>query len=185
MQFVPILLPLAAFMLGYWRGGFYLATAALMVAMVLVVLIDYLWTRRVSKTHMLSTVLVLFLGSATLLLHNKLFVQLKPTVLMWLLALAFLGSQWIGRAPLAQRMLEPALEPGTNVPRASWLRINLAWVGAYLLLGALNLYVVRAASEHFWIYFKFIGLPIALAALTIGQALWLHRGHAADVEPHP
>src|SRR5258706_9128644 len=97
---------------------------------------------------------------------------------MWFLALAFLASQWVGRAPLVQRMLEPALAPGTELPRARWLRFNLVWVAAYLLLGALNLYVAREASEPAWIYFKVFGLTIALAALAMGQALWLHRRSA-------
>ena len=40
--------------------------------------------------------LVLVFGGATLLLHNRLFIQWKPTVLFWLLSLAFIGSFWIG-----------------------------------------------------------------------------------------
>ena len=67
--------------------------------------------------HALSTVLVLVFGGATLLFHDPRFLKVKPTLLLWLLALAFLGSQWIGRKPLAQRMLEPALPPGTSLPR--------------------------------------------------------------------
>jgi intracellular septation protein len=171
-------LPLAAFMVAYRLGGIYVATLVLMVAMVLLALADYLHMRRVSAMHALSTVLVLVFGGATLLLHDPRFLKIKPTLLLWLLALAFLASQWIGRATLAQRMLEPALPPGTELPRARWLRINLVWVAAYLLLGALNLYVAHAASEQAWVYFKGFGLTIALAGLAMGQALWLHRGSA-------
>ena len=126
----------------------------------------------------LSTVLVLVFGGATLVLHDPRFLKIKPTLLLWLMALAFLASQWIGRTPLVQRMLEPALPPGTELPRARWLRINLVWVAAYLLLGALNLYVARTASDTVWVYFKVFGLTIALAALAMGQALWLHRRSA-------
>jgi intracellular septation protein len=171
-------LPLAAFMLAYRLGGIYVATAVLMIAMVLLALADYLHMRRVSAMHALSTVLVLVFGGATLLLHDPRFLKIKPTLLLWLLALAFLASQWIGRAPLVQRMLEPALPPGTSPSRARWLRINLVWVAAYLLLGALNLYVAHAASEQAWVYFKGFGLTIALAGLAMGQALWLHRESA-------
>ena len=79
-------------------------------------------------------------------------------------------------------MLEPALAPGTSVPRERWLRINLVWVAAYALLGALNLYVARVASEQAWVYFKGFGLTIALALLAMGQALWLHRDRAANAD---
>ena len=182
MHAVLNFLPLAAFMLGYKLGGIYVATVALMVSMVLLALVDYLRTRRVSGMHALSTVLVLVFGGATLAFHDPRFIKVKPTLLLWLLALAFLGSQWIGRAPLAQRMLEPALPEGMGLSRERWMRVNLVWVAAYLLLGVLNLYVARAASEQVWVYFKGFGLTIALAALAMGQAVWLHRAHVASAD---
>lgn len=185
MQAVLNFLPLAAFMLCYKLGGIYAATVALMVSMVLLALADYVRARRVSGMHALSTVLVLVFGGATLLFHDPRFLKVKPTLLLWLLALAFLASQWIGRAPLVQRMLEPALPPGMSLSRRRWLRVNLLWVGAYILLGVLNLYVARSASEQAWVYFKGFGLTIALALLAMGQALWLHRNFAAREETGP
>lgn len=182
MQALLNFLPLAAFMLCYKLGGIYMATAALMVSMLALTLVDYLRLGRVSGMHALSTVLVLVFGGATLLFHDPRFLKVKPTLLLWLLALAFLGSQWIGEKPLVQRMLEPALPEGAVLPRERWLRINLVWVAAYALLGALNLYVVRVASEQAWVYFKGFGLTIALALLAMGQALWIHRGRAGSAD---
>ena len=176
MQTALNLLPLAAFLLAYKFRGIYVATVVLMGAMVLLALIDYLRFRRVSPMHALSTVLVLVFGGATLAFHDPRFLKLKPTLLLWLMALAFLGSQWVGKNPLVQRLLEPVLTPGTELSRQRWLRINLVWVGAYLLLGATNLYVAHYTTEQTWVYFKVFGLTIALAALLMGQALWLHRG---------
>ncbi len=121
---------------------------------------------------------MLVFGGATLVFHDPRFLKIKPTLLLWLMALAFLGSQWIGRTPLVQRLLEPALTPGATVPREQWLRANWVWVGAYVLLGALNLYVAQHASEQVWVYFKGFGLTIALMALAMGQAIWLHRRQA-------
>jgi intracellular septation protein len=128
--------------------------------------------------HALSTVLVLVFGTATLVLHDPIFLKWKPSILLWLMGLAFLGSQWIGREPLVQRLLEPALPEGLQVARERWLRINLVWVIAYLVLGAANLVVARAASEQTWVYFKGFGLTIALAGLAMGQALWLQSRSA-------
>jgi intracellular septation protein len=175
MDAVINFLPLAAFMLTYRFAGIYAATAVLMVSMVALAAVDYLRFRRVSPMHALSTVLVLIFGGATLALHDPRFLKLKPTLLLWLMGLAFLCSQWIGARPLAQRLLEPAVAPDARLPRRQWLRLNLVWVAAYLALGALNLYVAQAASERAWVYFKGFGLTIALAALGIGQAIWLHR----------
>jgi intracellular septation protein len=178
MQAALNFLPLAAFLLAYKFGGIYVATAVLMTAMVLLALVDYLRLRRVSPMHAVSTVLVLVFGTATLVFHDPRFLKVKPTLLLWIMALAFLSSQWIGAMPLSQRLLAPALAPGANVSRPQWLRINLTWVGAYLFLGALNLYVAHAESEQTWVYFKVFGLTIAVVALFVGQALWLQRRQA-------
>jgi len=175
MQATLNFLPLAAFMIAYKYGGIYVATAVLMASMLLLALVDYLRVRRVSPMHAVSTVLVLIFGTATLVLHDPRFLKVKPTLLLWIMAMAFLGSQWIGATPLTQRLLEPALPPDANISRAQWLRVNLVWVIAYVLLGALNLYIAHAASEQTWVYFKGFGLTIALALLAVGQAIWLQK----------
>lgn len=175
MQAALNFLPLAAFLLAYKLGGIYLATAVLMASMVVVALVDYVRRRRVTPMHAVSTVLVLIFGTATLAFHDPRFLKVKPTLLLWILALAFLASQWIGAMPLSQRLLEPALAPGVRVSHAQWRRINLLWVGVYLLLGGLNLYIAHAESEKTWVYFKVFGLTIAVAVLFVAQALWLQR----------
>ena len=180
MQAALNLMPLAAFGLAYHFGGIYLATAVLMGAMVLLVALDYLLFKRVSRLHGYSALLVLVLGTLTLVLHNPLFLQWKPTILMWSLALVFLGSQWIGAVPLAQRLFEPALPPDTPLGRPLWIRVNLLWALGYALLGVANLWVVRVASEATWVHFKLYGLTIILLLASVAQGLWLQtRGKRA------
>ena len=100
MQAVSEFAPLLAFIVAYYLRGLYTATAVLMAAMLLLLLVDWLRLRRVPPMHALSALLVLIFGAATLLLHNKQFIQWKPTVFFWLASLAFLGSFWIGKHTL-------------------------------------------------------------------------------------
>jgi intracellular septation protein len=178
MQTFTNLMPLAAFLLAYYLRDIYTATATLMVTMVLVLVIDYVRLRKVTPMHLLSTVLVLVFGTATLLLRDPRFLKWKPSIFMWMLALAFLLSQWIGKAPLAQRMLQAALPDAAQIERGTWLRVNLAWVACYAALGAANLWVAYTFSERFWVNFKVFGLTAALMAFAMLQALWLN-GKAA------
>ena len=92
MQALIDLAPLAAFFITYYLGGIYLATAVLMIAMVALLLLDLLRLKRVPPMHLLSAVLVLALGSATLILRDPRFLKWKPTVFLWLVALACLVS---------------------------------------------------------------------------------------------
>jgi intracellular septation protein len=173
MQAFLAFAPLLAFFVAYSLRGLYAATAVLIVAMLLLLAFDWLRTRRIPPMHALSTVLVLVFGGATLLLHNRLFIQWKPTVLFWLLSIAFAASFWIGERPLAQRFLEPALE-GRQVSSSQWRSVNAWSVLFYALLGALNLAVAYGASERSWVYFKLFGLAILTFAFITWQVLWLH-----------
>ena len=110
MQAVLDLLPVAAFVVTYYAAGFYAATAVLMIAMLALLVVDYLRLRRIPPLHLLSAALVLTLGGTTLLLHDVRFLKWKPTVFLWLVAIAAIGSTWYGRAPLAQRLLQPMVD---------------------------------------------------------------------------
>jgi len=179
MQAVFDLAPLAAFLVAYHLRGIYVATAVLMAAMVLLVLVDLARTRRVPPLHLLSALLVLLLGTATLILRDARFLKWKPTIFLWLISVAAVVSAWIGRTPLAQRLLAPMVTTAGAVPRRTWLTLNWLWVVFYALLGALNLWVAQVASESAWVNFKVFGLTAAFLVFAFAQAAWLAGRTAA------
>jgi intracellular septation protein len=172
MQALTELAPLLAFAVAYYLRGLYVATAVLMVAMLVLLAYDWLRTRRIPTMHALSTVLVVIFGAATLILHNKQFIQWKPTVFFWLTSLAFLGSFWIGERTLTERLLGAAFGDKLRVTPARWRMLNAWWVGFYALLGALNVLVVLYASERVWVGLKFLDIVLVLAFVLV-QVMWL------------
>jgi intracellular septation protein len=185
MQALAEFAPLVAFFVTYSLRGLYAATAVLMVAMLALLAFDWLRQRRIPPLHALSAALVLVLGGATLLLHNRLFIQWKPTVLFWLVSAAFIASFWIGERTLTQRFLEPALAGRVPVSPQQWRRVNGASAAFYALLGVLNLAVAYGASERTWVYFKLFGLALLTFAFVALQVLWLSRAAAALAERAP
>jgi intracellular septation protein len=175
MQSLLELTPLVAFFVAYSFGGIYVATAVLMGAMALLLLVDYVRTRKIPTMHGVSALLVFLFGAATLILHNQRFIQWKPTVFFWLLSVALLGSMWIGKQPLVQRLLGKALEGQVNVPDGTWRRLNLLWVVFYALLGVANILVAFNTSEATWVKFKVIGLTVVTLVFTGAQVAWLLR----------
>ncbi len=173
MQTLFELAPLAAFLLAYWLRGIYVATAVLMAAMLVLLLVDWLRLRRLPPLHLTSAGLVLLLGGATLILHDTRFLKWKPTIFLWLVSLAAVASVWMGPRPLAQRLLQPLVARSEQLPRRAWLTLNWLWAGFYLLLGALNLIVADFASERVWVYFKVFGLTAAFLVFAMGQGAWL------------
>ncbi len=165
--------PLIVFFLVFKLFGIYWATGSLML-MCTVVLLAHRWRAGSFKTmHIITVVVALALGTATLLLHDKRFIQWKPTVLLGLTAVAFLGSAAIGKQPLARRMLEGVFNEPLAISRATWLVINFMWAAWFALLAAANIYVARNFAESVWVNFKVFGITVAMLLFMIPQVLWL------------
>jgi intracellular septation protein A len=123
--------------------------------------------------HLISAGVVVLLGSATLLFHDKRFIQWKPTVLLGLTSIAFLGSMLIGKRPLVRRMLEPVFDEGVNIKGRTWLMINATWAVWFAVLAVANIYIARNFAESVWVNFKVFGISIATMVFLIPQVLWM------------
>ena len=178
--------PLLAFFLVFKLTDIYWATGTLMIACVALMLVHRLRTGNFKNMHVFTAVLVLVLGTATLLLHDKRFIQWKPTVLLGATAIAFLGSSVFGRQPLARRMLESVFtEPVAVAPR-EWSLINALWAAWFAVLAALNIFVARNFAESIWVNFKVFGITFAMMIFMIPQVLWLNgrtRPKESSTEP--
>lgn len=169
MQLLFDFFPVIAFFIAYKMAGIYVATGVIIVAVVLQAAVQWFRHQKISTMSLVSAALVLVFGGLTLLVHDKTFIQWKPTVVNWLFALAFLGSQFIGEQPLIQRML------GSQValPSASWRRLNLGWVVFFTLMGAANLYVAYNFTESTWVNFKLFGVLGLTLLFVIAQGAWI------------
>jgi intracellular septation protein len=166
--------PLIVFFVVFELFGIYWATAALMVVCTVVMIAHRMRTGRFKTMHVITVGVLLVLGSATLLLHDKRFIQWKPTVLLALTAVAFLGSSVIGRQPLARRMLEGVFNEPLEIAPRTWLLINLAWVAWFVALAAANIYVAQNFPEGVWVKFKVFGITAAMLVFMIPQVIWLN-----------
>jgi intracellular septation protein len=169
MQLFIDFLPVIVFFAVYQFYGIYAATAAIIIAMAAQIAYQWIAHRKVSKMLLVSGALVAVLGGITLVLRNPVFVQWKPTIVNWLFAAAFLGSHFIGRQTLIERVIGHAIQ----LDATTWRQLNLIWVANFVVLGAANLYVVYNFDEATWVNFKLFGM-FGLTLLTaVGQALWI------------
>ena len=174
-EFIPIALFFIVYQLdgdtvalGGWSytfDGIFTATAVLMAATLLQVALTWAITRQLEKRALWMLLAVLVFGGATLLLRNQMFIQWKPTIFNWVLALGFGASQFIGDKNLMERTLGSQL----HLPKAIWNRLNLLWVSNFAIVGALNLVVAYGFSEATWVSYKLysaIGFTLVLTILT-------------------
>ena len=179
-DFFPILLFFAAYKFGPmlplddpWlkENPIYLATLTAIVASVMQVAATWVKNRKVENMHLVSLVLIVVFGGATLYLKDPLFIKWKPTVLNWMFGLVFLGSQFIGDKPIIQRMLDAQLE----LPPPIWRRLNLLWTAFFFVIGAINIYVAYSFEEQTWVNFKLFGMLGLTLAFVVLQSIYLSR----------
>jgi len=127
--------------------------------------------RRVDTMLWVSLVLIAVMGGLTLWLQDPTFIMWKPTLLYWTFAATLAGSAWLLRRNLMQKLMGEQLQ----LPPAVWARLNLAWVGFFAVMGALNLYVARHFDEATWVSFKLYGGIGLMLLFVAAQGIWLSR----------
>jgi intracellular septation protein len=174
-EFIPIALFFIVYQLNgqsislagwtYQFDGIFSATSVLMAATVLQVLISVAVTRRLEKRLVWLSLAVLIFGGATLVFRNQMFIQWKPTIFNWALAIAFGASQFIGDKNLMERTLGSQL----HLPKPVWSKLNFIWIANFFVVGGLNLVVAYGFSEAAWVSYKLyssIGFTLVLTILT-------------------
>lgn len=169
MQLLFDFFPVIAFFVAYKLADIYVATAVIIVAVIVQTAAQWVRHRKVSSMSLLSGALVLVFGGLTLLIHDKAFIQWKVTIVNWLFAAGFLASMMFGERTLIERMLGESVQ----LDRPLWRRLNVAWAMFFLVLGALNLYVAFQFSENVWVNFKLFGVLGLTLVFALAQGLWL------------
>ena len=167
LDFFPIVLFFAAYKL----ADIYVATLAAIVGSVLLVAFTWLTRRKVETMHLISMVLIVVFGGLTWYLRDPTFIKLKPTVLNWLFATVFLGSHFIGKKTIIQRMLSSQI----TLPAPVWSRLNLAWTSYFIVIGAANIYVAYNYEEAVWVNIKLFGMMGLTFVFVLLQSFYLSR----------
>ena len=163
--------PIICFFIAYKLWGIYVATAVTIAASAIQVSAYWLIRRRFEKVHLITFVLITLLGGSTLLFHKVIFIKWKPSIIYWLFSILLIASQYFGKAPLIQRMIDGKIK----LPDKVWARVNLSWGIFFLFLGFLNLYVVYHYSTSSWVNFKLFGTLGLTIVFIIFQVIYMGR----------
>jgi len=174
LDFLPVIVFFAVYK---YTNDILIATAVLIPATVLQMAYTWRVQRKIETMQLVTLALVVLLGGATLMFQDKAFIQWKPTVVNWLFAAAFLGTQFIGKKTVVERLMGSSIEMDQKI----WRKLNLIWVLFFVVLGIINLYVAYNFSEETWVNFKLFGMLGLTLVFILAQGLYISR-HVKEPE---
>jgi intracellular septation protein len=166
-DFLPIILFFVVFKL----SNIYLATFVAIIASVMQVISSWWRKRKIDTMQTLTMCGFLIFGGTTLCLHDAFFIKLKPTVIYWLFALIFFGSQLFTKKTFLERMAGGKL----SLPVKTWQTLNFSWGIFFIALGILNLYVSQHFSTNTWVNFKLFGILGIIFLFGLAQSLFMAK----------
>ena len=148
--------PLLVFFIANAHWNVFVGTAAFMAAVVVALVVSYSLTHSVPMMALLSTVVVIVFGGLTLILHDAMFIKLKPTIIYTLFGTILLAGLAVGR-PLLTVVFHEVFE----LTPEGWRKLTIRWALVFLAMAVLNEIVWRTQSTDFWVTFKAFGvLPL-------------------------
>ncbi len=174
-DFFPLVLFFGAFKL----YDIYVATLVAMAASLAQVVFIRIRHQRFETTHLVTLFVILLFGGMTLIFQDDMFIKWKPTIVNWIFAVVVLGSQFIGKRTVLERLLGGQMQ----MPARIWKKVNISWGLFFFVSGLLNLYVAfyfrthldEAARTDFWVNFKVFGLLGLTLAFSIIQMMIVAR----------
>ena len=152
--FEPLLAPIIPEAVAHGeRAGIFVATAVFMVAIVIAFVVSYVLTRHLPVMPLVTAIIVLVFGSLTLVLHDELFIKLKPTIIYLLFGAVLLGGLAFGK-PLLGMVFDSVF----HLTDEGWRKLTLRWALFFFALALLNEIVWRTQTTDVWVSFKVFGV---------------------------
>lgn len=147
-----------------------LATAVALVAGVIQAAFIWIKYKKLQTMQWVSLLLIVIFGGATIVFKDAHFIMWKPSILFWLLAVALLASQLLGK-----NALQATMGKEITLPDAVWRKLTFAWILFLAMMGVLNLWVAYRFTEAQWVNYKLFGSTGLLIAFMLVQIAYLSR----------
>lgn len=169
--------PLVAFFVAYWLGDLFTATAAIMIATAISIILSYAIERRIPVMPVVTAAIVMVFGGLTLWLNDERFIKMKPTLVQALFAVILFGGLLM-RKPL----LKPLMQSAWQLTDRGWTILTLRFAIFFAVMAVLNEIVWRTMSTDVWVNFKIFGILLLTFAFTAFQVPLITRHQIAPPE---
>lgn len=155
----------------------YTATLTGIIAMLAQVAFLLLLRKKITSMQWITLGAWVIFGGMTLIFHNPVFIQWKPSIFYWILSIILLVNRFTNATPLLKRMLGEKVAMPTTI----WNLMSLQWAAFLFFMGALNIYVAYTYSMDTWVKFKLFGCLGITLVFAVVQSIFLNK-HITEVK---
>ncbi len=152
------------------KAGMLTATAVLIPVTFVALIISFALTRRLPVMPVVTAGMVLAFGALTLWLQDKVFIEIKVTVIYCLFGIALLGSMAFGKL-----LLPIVLDTAIHLDAAGWRQLTVRWGLFFFALAGLNEVLRHVLTWDQWVAFKTFGIIPIILVFALAQAPLIMR----------
>lgn len=156
--------PIVVFFAAYMVSDLLVATAALMAATAVALVVSLAVNKRVPLMPLITAGVVGVFGGLTLALNDDTFIKMKPTIVQTLIGAILLGGLLFGKA-----FLKPVMGTAWQMDDAGWRKLTRNFALFFLAMAVANEIVWRTQTTDFWVTFKVFGIMGLTFAFSMTQ----------------
>jgi intracellular septation protein len=169
--------PIFVFFVAYYTNDLLTATAAIMGATAIALILSYGFERKIPMMPLLTAVVIGVFGGLTLWLKDDIFIKMKPTIIQSLFGFILLGGLAFGKL-----FLKSVMGQIWNMTDRAWRTLTVRFSCYFFAMAMINELVWRTQTTDFWVNFKVFGLMGLTFVFIISQMGFIQR-NAQEVEP--
>ena len=162
--------PIIVFFVTYWLADLYAATAAIIIATLVVLALSFLIERRLPIMPIVTGCIIIVFGGLTLWLKDETFIKMKPTIIQVVFGLVLLVGLYTKNI-----FLEKLLGASLKMEQQGWVLLTRRFAIFFFSMALLNEAIWRTQSTDFWVNFKVFGILILTILFLVAQMQLLKK----------
>ncbi len=134
------------------------ATGVFIIATAIAMIVSKIRTGKIPIMLWVTGIVVTIFGVLTIALHDKRFIQIKPTIVN-----LFFASVLLVGVALRKNLLKAVMgDAFPDLPDSVWRTLTIRWSLLFIVLAALNEFIWRNYSFDTWVASKFIPFVLSM-----------------------